>query len=96
MAAAKLIAAQYILHGAKYYAPGEELSTKDAELMQCWLLSGAARLVKTEEPAKKKGKATLQTAEPGLPGKSSDGDPEALTGKVPKTPQREKAPRKKG
>jgi len=71
-----------ILHSSKQYRVGDALPAGNEALVSAWLESGAAYWDEVESH-KKAPKATLATAEPGLPGRSSDGDPEALVGKKP-------------
>lgn len=83
-----------ILYCSKQYGVGDTLPAVDVKLVNAWLESGAAfwecdTVAQNEAP-----KARLVTAEPGLPGKSSDGDPDALVGKVTKTPQRKRTAKK--
>ena len=74
-----------VLYASRQYRPGDTLPVTNALLVDAWLESGAAQWVDDEDtPTKKAPKAKPVTAEAGLPGKSSDGDPEALVGKVPK------------
>ena len=82
-----------ILYCSKQYRVGDALPAGNEALVNAWIESGAAfwdEVDVHEKPAKVKA----VTAEPGLPGKSSDGDPDALVGKVPKTPQRKRATKK--
>lgn len=72
-----------ILYASKQYRVGDALPAGNEALVTAWLESGAAYWDEVESH-EKAPKATLETAEPGLPGKSSDGDPEALVGKAPK------------
>ena len=74
-----------VLYASRQYRPGDTLPVTNARLVDAWLESGAAQWADDEDkPIKKAPKAKPATAEAGLPGKSSDGDPEALVGKVPK------------
>ena len=74
-----------VLYASRQYRPGDTLPVTNAMLVDAWLESGAAQWADDEDkPIKKAPKAKPATAEAGLPGKSSDGDPEALVGKVPK------------
>ena len=74
-----------VLYQSRQYGTGDTLPVTNTALVNAWLESGAAEWADedTTEP-KKAVKARPVTAEPGLAGKSSDGDPEALVGKVPK------------
>lgn len=74
-----------VLYASRQYRPGDTLPVTNARLVDAWLESGAAQWADDEDkPIKKAPKAKPATAEAGLPGKSSDGDPEALVGKVPR------------
>ena len=77
-----------VLYASRQYRPGDTLPVTNAMLVDAWLESGAAQWVDEDTPIKKAPKAKPATAEAGLPGKSSDGDPEALVGKVPKRGRR--------
>lgn len=77
-----------VLYASRQYRPGDTLPVTNAMLVDAWLESGAAQWVDEDTPIKKALKAKPATAEAGLPGKSSDGDPEALVGKVPKRGRR--------
>ena len=81
-----------VLYASRQYRPGDTLPVTNARLVDAWLESGAAEWADDEDkPIKKAPKAKPVTAEAGLPGKSSDGDPEALVGKVPKRGPRKRA-----
>lgn len=73
-----------VLYASRQYRPGDTLPVTNARLVDAWLESGAAQWADDEDKPRKAPKAKQATAEAGLPGKSSDGDPEALVGKVPK------------
>lgn len=82
----KLRAKLPVLYASRQYGIGDALPGTDSRLVDAWLESGAAEWVDDEDdtPTQKPPKAKPVTAEPGMPGKSSDGDPDALVGKVPK------------
>ena len=87
----RLTAKQNIIFKSKNYAPGDELPTNDASMVEAWLAAGTAVLI-DDEQTNTPAKARPATAEPGQPGvavasKSEDG--ENLVGKVPKTASRE-------
>lgn len=87
----RLTAKQSILFESKMYAPGDELPTKDAGMVEAWLAADTAVWIDDEQP--KAPKAKPRTAEPGQPGaavysESENGDD--LVGKVPKTASRKK------
>jgi hypothetical protein len=77
-----------VLYASRQYRPGDTLPVTNARLVDAWLESGAAQWADDEDKPRKAPKAKPATAEAGLPGKSSDGDPEALVGKVPKRGRR--------
>lgn len=72
-----------ILYQSRQYRVGDALPANNERLVAAWLESGAAVWL-DDEAVTVAPKAKAVTAEAGLPGKSSDGDPEALVGKVPK------------
>lgn len=74
-----------VLYLCRRYEPGDILPTSDAGMVAAWVEAGSARWDDGEggTPASAP-KAIPITAEPGRPGKSSDGDPEALAGKPPR------------
>ena len=78
----RLTAILPVLYRSRQYKPGDTLPGTDEATVTAWLESGAARWI-DEESVKHAPKAQLTTAEPGKPGKSSDGNPDALIGKVP-------------
>ena len=77
-----------VLYASRQYRPGDTLPVTNALLVDAWLESGAAQWVDDEDKPRKAPKAKPAAAEAGLPGRSSDGDPEALVGKVPKRGRR--------
>ena len=90
-----LIALIPICHGAYVYEPGDKLP-EDPEWTDVWIASGAAAWKDVDEQKAPARKAIPVTAEPGVTGLSTTGNPEDLIGKVPKDPIREKPqPRKK-
>lgn len=70
-----------VLYRSTQYEPGDTLPADDAALVAAWLEAGSARWLEDENEAQPAPKAKLVCAEPGKPGKSSDGDPAALVGK---------------
>lgn len=88
----KLIAQQHILFESKMYAPGNELPTKDATIVEAWIAAKTAVWIK-DDTNNTRAKAQPRTAEPGQPGvavASESEDGEDLVGKVPKTANRKK------
>ena len=77
-----------VLYASRQYRPGDTLPVTNALLVDAWLESGAAQWVDDEDKPRKAPTAKPAAAEAGLPGRSSDGDPEALVGKVPKRGRR--------
>ena len=89
----RLTARQSILFESKMYAPGDELPTKNAAMVDAWLAAGTAVWIDDEKTEAPKAKARPRTAEPGQPGvavSSESEDGENLVGKVPKTASRKK------
>jgi len=81
----KLIAKLPVLYASTQYRCGDALPANKQDMINAWLKSGAAVWVEEDAPQKAPApKATAVTAEPGLGGSSTDGDPEALVGKAPK------------
>ena len=88
----RLTAQQDILFKSKNYAPGDELPTNDAAMVEAWLAAGTAVWI-DDEQINTPAKARPATAEPGQPGvavASESEDGENLVGKVPKTAGRKK------
>jgi len=73
-----------VLYRSKQYRAGDILPADDAAMVEAWLEAGSAAWVDDEEPAPEKpAKAKPASATAGMPGLSSDGDPDALIGRVP-------------
>lgn len=83
-----------VLYRSTQYRAGDALPADDQATVNAWLEAGSAKWVDDEEPSKPKPKARLKTAKPGLTGSSSDGDPEALVGRIPDEPRRRVGGRK--
>jgi len=82
-----------VLYASRQYRVGDALPGTDEKLVEAWLESGVAFWdeVDVHEPAPK----ARPISPPGKPGKSSDGDPDALVGKVPeRAPKARKTPAK--
>ena len=79
-----------ILYKSKQYRVGDTLPATDDRMIAAWIKAGSAFWDEVDVP-EKAPKAQAVTAEAGLPGKSSDSDPEALVGKVPKRAPRKRA-----
>lgn len=89
----KLIARAPILFESKIYEVGEELPTKNPQIVEAWLEAKTAVWIDDEEPEETIVKARPATAEPGLTGQALSSESEAgedLVGKVPKTVARTK------
>lgn len=82
-----------ILYRSKQYEVGNALPADDSALVEAWLESGAAVWL-DDEAVTEAPKAKPAAAQPGLTGKSSDGDPEALVGRVPERPERKRGRKK--
>ena len=82
-----------VLYRSTQYEPGDALPADNAALVEAWLESGAAVWLDDEAVAEAP-KAKAVVAQPGLAGKSSDGDPEALVGRVPERPERKRSRKK--
>ena len=82
-----------VLYRSVQYRPGDALPADNQPTVEAWLEFGAAKWIDDEEitKAKEAPKAEMVSEEPGMEGISSDGDPDALVGKVPK-----RAPAKRG
>lgn len=78
-----LIATRPILYLAHQYEVGDILPQGDTELAEAWIETNSAVWEEETQTAEKPKKARRVVAQPGVSGKSSDGDPEALTGRVP-------------
>lgn len=78
----KLKASRPVLIGCTQYGVGDQLPVTNEALVCAWLEAGSAVWVddedKTAEPAPK----AVPVALAGLPGKSSNGDPDAKVGKI--------------
>jgi hypothetical protein len=73
-----------VLYRSKQYRAGDILPADDAAMVEAWIEAGSAVLVDDEEPApEKSAKAKPASATAGMPGLSSDGDPDALIGRIP-------------
>lgn len=89
----KLIASRPVLYAATQYGAGDILPVTDDRMVAAWIECGSAAWVDEDQIAEtaKPAIAKMAAAEPGLPGISSDGDPDAMVGKIPKTPQRKRS-----
>jgi hypothetical protein len=62
-------------------------------MVEAWIEAGSAAWIDDEETTKPP-KAKRMTAQPGRTGLSSDGDPEALVGRIPDKPERKRGGKK--
>lgn len=89
----KLVATRLILYRSRLYDAEDELPADDTEMVEAWLKYGSAKWV-SKEPEAVMPKAEMKSAEPGLLGKTENGEKDVdgnnLVGKVPKTAQRKK------
>ena len=83
-----------VLYRSKQYNTGDALPADDMAMDEAWLEAGSAVLVSDEEIETEKPKAKPASAMAGLPGLSSDGDPDALIGRVPARPARGRGKKK--
>ena len=73
-----------VLYRSKQYRAGDTLPADDVAMVEAWIEAGSAALVDDEESAPEKpAKAKPASATAGMPGLSSDGDPDALIGRIP-------------
>ena len=83
-----------VLYRSKQYNTGDALPADDMAMVEAWLEAGSAVFVSDEEIETEKPKAKPASAMAGLPGLSSDGDPDALIGRVPARPVRSRGKKK--
>ena len=77
-----------ILFRSTLYGVGDSLPVDDQSMVAAWIEAGSAKWSDDEETKIAPAIAKSVTAQPGMPGLSSDGDPEALIGRVPERPKR--------
>ena len=77
-----------ILFRSTLYGVGDHLPVDDQSMVDAWIEAGSAVWSDDEETTDKPVIARSVTAQPGMPGLSSDGDPDALIGRVPERPKR--------
>lgn len=87
----RLIALLPILYLAHQYSVGDALPVNDPEMAKIWVENGAA--IWKEDAPEKAPKAKPVTAVAGMPGESSDGDSDAMTGRL--SERKESKPRRK-
>ncbi len=84
-----------VLYRSRQYEVGSALPADDQATVTAWLEAGSARWIEDEDAtAPMKPKAKPKTAKSGLPGNSSDGDLNALVGRIPEEPRRKAGGRK--
>lgn len=80
-----------ILYRSTLYGVGDQLPSDDTSMVDAWIEAGSAVWSDDEETTSTAAIAKSVTAQPGMPGMSSDGDPDALIGRVPKRGRKKKA-----
>ena len=91
-----LTAMHPVLYRSHQYSAGDALPGDDAATVAAWLEAGSAAWLDEEASDQPAPKAFAAVAQPGRTGISSDGDPEALVGRVPaRTAEAIKPQRKK-
>ena len=88
-----LRATRPVLYRSRQYRTGDVLPGDDVAMVEAWIEAGSAAWIDDEETTKPP-KAKRMTAQPGRTGLSSDGDPEALVGRVPDKPERKRGGKK--
>lgn len=91
----KLRASRPVLIGCTQYGAGDQLPVTNEALVCAWLEAGSAVWVDDEDKTAEPVPKAVPVALAGLPGKSSNGDPDAKVGKVPtRRPAAKKTPAK--
>ena len=88
-----LRATRPVLYRSIQYETGDVLPGDDEATVNAWLEAKSAAWIDDEETTVAP-KAKRMTAQPGRTGKSSDGDPEALVGRIPDEPKRKRGGKK--
>lgn len=84
-----LIATRPVLYRSTQYRAGDALPADNVLMVEAWLGAGSAVVVEDEETAE--APKAIPVAPPeGKAGISSDGDPEARVGRVPKKGRKKK------
>ena len=83
-----------ILYRSTLYGVGDSLPVDDQSMVNAWIEAGSAAWSDDEEIKIAPAIARSVTAQPGMPGLSSDGDPDALIGRVPDKPVKRSARKK--
>lgn len=91
-----LVAKLPILYRSNLYEVGDKLPADNQSMVDAWVDAGSAVWKDEDEGKAKTPKAKSVTAPLGTEGISSDGDPKAKVGRLPDTPTRKTAPKKKG
>ena len=86
----KILATRSVLYRSTQYRAGDVLPADNVIMVEAWLNAGSA--VKVEDEETRDVPKAIPVAPPeGKAGTSSDGDPEARVGRVPKTGRKKKA-----
>ena len=80
-----------ILFRSTLYGVGDSLPVDDQSMVNAWIEAGSAAWSDDEEIKIAPAIARSVTAQPGMPGLSSDGDPDALIGRVPTRGRKKKS-----
>lgn len=83
-----------VLYRSKQYEAGDALPADDQDTVAAWLEAGSAKWLDDEGAEAPAPKAKRKAAQPGLTGTSSDGDHEALVGRIPDEPKRKRGGKK--
>lgn len=81
-----LTAMRPVLYRSRQYEAGDTLPGDDLATVAAWLEAGSAKWLDDEAAVAPAAIVKMAAAQPGLPGISSDGDPEALVGRAPEKP----------
>jgi hypothetical protein len=72
-----------VLYCSRQYKTGDALPATDKALVDAWIEAGSAIWIDDEEIPAVRAKAIPASVPAGIYGRSSDGDPEAVMGRVP-------------
>jgi hypothetical protein len=90
----RLTAMLPVLYRSVQYEAGDALPADDQDTVAAWLDAGSAKWLDDEGAEAPVPKAKRKTAQPGLAGLSSDGDHDALVGRIPDEPKRKRGGKK--
>lgn len=79
-----LVAIRPVLYRSTQYRAGDRLPADNQDMVSAWLEYGSAEWKNDDEEPTKAPKAEPIAPPEGKPGISSDGDPDARVGRVPK------------